>query len=253
LGAYIMIRTIFTIFLLQSIYANAEVNYYNYPAKSMSFNSGIDLTGGQKDDSGFVGVSYSFSGDVRNEGAQIKLNYGLSKFDYLNPVVTSGQVDGRTDVVKASAGYKFLIEQFELGAYAGLSIIQLNRTPNDFTAKKREGTNTGSYFLLEAENRRARNYFLSALAEYSSIDSRYFSRMRLGPKFFIGDSWGNISIGPEVAYLGEDNWGLRRYGGYLRYEYAKDFEFWVAAGNSKNTKSVGGDGTYVSMDFNWYF
>lgn len=168
----------------------------------------------------FLGGTIALNGDLGKSGFVLKGNAGLSNYDYLTTTVPGGEVEGESTQVNGLVGYQFSQDRIGATIAIGADYQNIDLSPDDPGATTK-GSETGFivsgdlYVLIPfaAGGGSERGIKLDLGGSYSTAFDSYWSRLRLGY------DTGKVSIGPELAAMGGEDYEAQRVGGYVTYSF----------------------------------
>lgn len=217
------------------------------PPKIESF-SGVDATSHSV--FGYYGVVFSpasWGGKVTlyDEGFRLRFLGGYGGYEYHSNLQVQGtsvpvRFTGETTVFEAMAGYAFVRGPVTLKTYFGAVFEGHDVSPLD-PDNKISGDRYGAKAQAELWVNLGKSGWLSADAGFSTPFQSFSGHMKIGMKPV---SW--LSIGPEAAFLGNEEFETGRAGGFLRYHNSYG-DFTLSGGVTGSYQEA--DGIYASMSF----
>jgi hypothetical protein len=168
---------------------------------------------------------------------------GFGQYDY--DTVPLGNVDGDVTNLDLMVGYGSGFSGGRWSAYIGGDWIHHNLSPDD-PNNSADGSELGVKGQLEFWFSPMDHVNGSALGSYSTAFNTYWSH------FDVGYNFGPASIGPEVGFMGDEEYNAARYGAQVG---AIDLGFAQASlhGGWVNSNRHGGDGGYGAIGFSRNF
>lgn len=167
--------------------------------------------------------------------------YGEYDYDTIFPGPTPTNVEGDVAAGDILIGYRHFFGNGSVTGFLGGEIQNHDQSPRDL-ANSVDGSEGGVKGQLEIYAEPVTNVSLSAIGSYSSAFDSYWSR------FFGGYNFGPVTIGPEVYFLGNEEFDQFRVGGALT-----GFDIGFASvrlyGGYADNDSRGDDGAYGGVGF----
>lgn len=188
--------------------------------------------------------------DIETEsGWLLRGDVGYGEYDYntILPGPTNAVIDGDIVSVDAMIGYRHF---FNTGAnhitvYAGGELQNHDQSPRDL-ANTVEGSEFGGKASIELNVTPIEDIVVNTIGIYSSAFSSYWARG------FVGYDMTSVTVGPEVRFLGNDEFNQRRLG--LTFT---DIDLGITSltvsGGYANTSGNGDDGAYGTLGFSSKF
>lgn len=191
-----------------------------------------------------AGAVYAFNRNIDSPGWLLRVRAGIGEYDYKrlagNTIIG---FDTPFQVGEAMIGYQwFLPSGARLSAYAGVNVE--HHDSDDVTAKIR-GTEAGVKGQLELFVPLAPQWYFFGMATASSVWSSYFALGKVGYRV---TPW--LSIGPEVAALGNDRFDAQRLGVFAGFAVAPRTELILSVGHNwqdSDGNLSNGDGAYGTV------
>ncbi len=202
--------------------------------------AGIDV----KEDSAYVyaGAIHAFRG-LGVDGPALKVFVGGGEFDYdtdASGAYPGGNVDADSRAADLMIGYRKHTGNLQLGIYAGVNyqdvdqdLIKAGGTKTDADV---DGSETGFKVGFEVNRSAAQGPYVDVRGNYSTAYDTYWTRGRVGWKV------GSVTIGPEVAFMGNDDFDQERAGVFFLFSNNVN-----AAIGYADTDGNGGDSAYGSL------
>lgn len=183
-----------------------------------------------------IGAVHAYNG-MNSNGILVHATVELLNYEYAS-LGTPVSADGWGGSLMA--GYQFMFAKSgKIAAYAGIGYRDIETNPNDpFSASN--GENAAFKGQLEA-------YYdndvfdFSALGSYFDNADTYYSRARVGIRL------GGVSVGPEIALHGSDEYETVEYGGFIRYLATESVTVGAKAGYA-DRDGRGEDGAYLGVE-----
>jgi len=176
--------------------------------------AGVDATGGSFFSYG--GFTFS-SGGLDEDGLRLRLYAGYGYYQYTSTEVSGSGVsvdfDRRADVFQgeALAGWQFSTGPMTARLFAGLAYEEQAITPGD-PDNALAGTHLGAKVAVETWFDLSSRAWLSVDASYATTTDAYSGAFKLGLK-----PWPWLSLGPEAAAFGNEEFDGHRLGGFARW------------------------------------
>jgi hypothetical protein len=179
------------------------------PAAAKADSSGVWAGADFGPDSYFLylgGVTALQNQDIRTQdGFLLRGSLGFGNYDYDTPAVPGGNVDSDVFSGDLMVGYGHHFGPHTLSFYAGGEFQNHDPSPND-PGNSVDGTEGGVKAQLELNAHPAENCVLDLAGSYSTAFDSYWSRG------FAGYDFGPVTIGPEIGFLGNEEWDQVRFG-----------------------------------------
>ena len=159
-----------------------------------------------------LGYMNDLDGDLSTGGLFVRAFSGYGQYDYVGGI--DGSITGTLFDADAGLGYRYLINKFVIGAYAGLHVR--DRDLDGFDANASEGTDWGARFSLDVTGQ-VGSIYVSAIGQFSTVEEAIWSRFRTGYVF------GKLTIGPEYVYMSDSQFEENRLGGFVQYQDCSSF------------------------------
>ena len=232
--------------------APAVAGGFDFGARNASWAvsySGIDFA--QDSHYSYSGILISTQRDLSKSGIMLHGFVGYGAYDYSQPSLPGGKVDG--DIVQLSGliGYMFVRQGGSVGIYVGVDYQDHDLSPAD-PSNQISGDEVG--FKVAGDIRHTTNrHYLTLEGSYSTAFDSYWSRARAGLTF------DRITFGPEGLALGNASFDAQRIGGFLlvRHQLTPRLpvELTLSGGYQFLDDSVGsssfagGEGAYGAVNF----
>ncbi len=213
--------------------------------------SGVDFA---RDSTYFYsGAIISLNRDLSRSGFVLAAYSGYAAYQYDNPAVAGGEVDGDGTQLSAMVGYLFIRQGGAIGLYAGLDYQKYDLTPND-PASNVSGNEAG--FRVGGDIRlTGPQHYASIEGYYSTAFDSYWSRAR------FGGNLGHVVIGPEVLALGNAGFDAQRVGAFamtrLHLNPKTPIELTVSGGyqflGDQGSGTAGGEGAYGALNVTFVY
>ena len=182
--------------------------------------------------------------DMAKTGFLFRMSSSLAAYQYLNPKVTGGKVDGDLWQFDLMPGYQIVRGGATLAGYAGFDYQDSQLTPDDTTNQVR-GTKTGAKVVGSFDfDDEKQPIEVSLFSEYSTAFNTYYARLRVAPRVY-----DKLVIGPEGSVDGDTGYNGQRIGAYAKYTFqlTKDMPLALSlAGGHQFVSGSGNDGGPVA-------
>jgi hypothetical protein len=191
----------------------------------------------------YLGGVTGLSGqDIKTQdGWLARASVGFGNYDYDTPAVPGGNVDSDVFTGDLMLGYGHNFGNGTLSFYAGGEFQNHDPSPND-PGNSVDGTEGGVKAQIELAAQPAQNFALVAAGSYSTAYDSYWTRG------FVGYDFGPVTIGPEVGFMGNEEWDQVRFGAS-----AGDVDLGFANARAyvgyANNDGRGDDGMYGGLAF----
>lgn len=213
--------------LLSLTIAGAAVSAPN----SQQVNAGVSMRGDRL-------ITYSsyvaaLSGNIREDGAQIRLNLGYGNFP------NDGRADSERTSTDALLGYQVVKGIWKTRGYIGLAYVDRTNETEQIGGKIHVSTQTS----ISGE------YTMYAAASYSMVENQYSSVINAGKRF------GSVFIGPEIMFFSSDRFESQRIGLAVKGVKLDQLSLSLTAGYAFNgaEDQTSGDEAYVTLSANRQF
>lgn len=168
-----------------------------------------------------------------------RINGGYGQYSYDKP--GTGNIDGDSGNVGLMLGYGTNFSGGRVSAYLGGDWINQNLSPNDPLANA-EGSRFGAKAQLEVSVNPVDGFGGEALGSYSTAFRTYWTHASVGYHFSA------FSIGPEVGFVGNEDYNEVRYGAEVG-NVDLGFADLSLHGGFVNSNRNSGDGGYGAIGF----
>lgn len=223
---------------------------FNTVADDTVVFGGIDA----KEDSSYLyaGLIHAFNG-FGVDGPALKVFVGAGEFDYdteASGIYPGGNVPGSSRAFDLMVGYRKHIGDYQLGVYAGVNSQtidqELIKSGGTITDTDAVGSDAGLKVEFEVTRNAAQGHYLDVRGNYSNVFDTYWTRGRLGWRA------GSVIVGPEVAFLGNDDFDQDRFGVFAIIGGSGNVNVNLSVGQA-NTDGNGGDSAYGSFGISTTF
>jgi hypothetical protein len=153
------------------------------------------------------GIMHDLNGNMGDGGLFLRAFTGFGSYNY-DTIPGAPHITGQLFDADFGLGYRHVISNWILGAYAGAHVRDRNLTAID--PANPVGTDWGARIVLDA-NGTFGNLFVNAIGQYSTIENAIWTRARVGYQVC-----SKVAIGPEYIYLNDSQFNERRTGGFIR-------------------------------------
>lgn len=162
---------------------------------------------------GYAGLAYALHGSIDEPGPRLRLWLKSYGFDYRTTIAaTPARIDATGYGAAAEAGYQWTRPgRWRLAAYAGLRLRDHQLSPDD-PGSGLDEMEVGAGLTLDGERRLGRGFVVSGNWSYTAGFEQYWLQSRLGYDFAAG-----FRAGPEIVFLGGDEYEYRRYGAFVSH------------------------------------
>jgi hypothetical protein len=207
----------------------------------------------------YSGAVVSLQRDLSRSGWVAQVFAGYGSYEYHNPSIAGGRVDGDVSQLAAMLGYLWVRPGVAFGLYAGGDWTDHDLTPNDPSNSVRGsefGLRVGADLRLIGPG-----YYVSLEGYYSTGFDSYWTRAR------AGINTGRFIIGPEGGALGNEGFDAQRIGAFVMFKLDMfgtrnpaeltvhgGYQFVSGDNNSSFVgSSAGGEGAYVGFNLGMAF
>ena len=208
----------------------------------------------------YSGAVVSLQRDLSRSGWVFQGFAGYGSYEYHNPSISGGRVDGDVSQLAAMLGYLWVRQGAAFGLYVGGDWTDHDLTPRDPSNSVRGsefGLRVGGDLRLVGPG-----YYFSLEGYYSTAFDTYWSRAR------AGINTGRFIIGPEGGALGNEGFDAQRLGAFVMFKLdmfgtRTPAELTVHGGyqflsgdhgsSSFVGSSAGGEGAYVGFNLGMAF
>lgn len=183
----------------------------------------------------YIGLIHHFSGNILSDGFMVRAMGSYADYEY-NRGSFLGDTDGDATNFDVMLGYQKVMEHFSARAFVGFEYEDHDLSPNNSFDDNR-GTHLGVKVQGELETDFASPAYGSLLTSYGSANGRYYTRLRGGYEF------SGFVIGPEVSFLGDQEYNEQRYGAFITARRFIPVMFSLSAGYA-DPDSFRGDSSY---------
>lgn len=175
---------------------------------------------------GDVGGVFALNRNLNTNGWLIRLRGGAGHYDYNRAVGLSQGVGFQ--VGEAMIGYQWFAGATRFSAYLGANVEHHNNSDPTATIS---GTKAGIKGQAEIYAPLTDRAYVLALGNYSSAWSSYFVMGKVGYRVL-----DRVSIGPEVAALGNTRFDAVRAGPFVSFDLTQSAQLILSGGYSWDTK-----------------
>ena len=192
---------------------------------SMTYNVGLTASGNR---------SLEQSGARFHVEGQVQAPCCIGKNPKGGPIQT--QYSGAVTV-----GYEWIGEKGSFAAYLGMNMQNAAKYMLEVS-----GSGIGLQASADFSFNPTERFMLSASGTYSTLNSAYYSRAKMGVAIFEG-----VYVGPEVTFLGEKVSRQTRYGAFISGISIRNLQFGLSGGYVIDPKR--GNGAYAMLDLRTTF
>lgn len=202
---------------------------------------------GPSAETGYAGAVGAFNKDFGQDGFLWRVLGVYGEYDY-DAVV--GNVDGRFTFADAMLGYQILRGTTRAAGYIGVEYQEHDLSIFDPTNPV-QGDEVGFKVAGDVQFGRGQPWQLAFAGSYSTAFDTYWSRVRTGYNF------GQVTVGPEALFGGNESSDYRRFGGFLDIRFS-DLPVSLELAGGYHNNSDGGifgddDGGYGSVNLGFSF
>jgi len=203
---------------------------------------------GQDTAYGYLGAVTAINGNIDRNGFLARVSGGYGSYKYDSTTFTRN-VDGNFGTADVMAGYQQILDMGHVAGYVGYTYEDHNLSPKDVGNEVRGGK-SGAKAQVELDLNLDPHMVLKNVSNYSTPFDSYWTQTYVGwkcPK-------GKLSVGPEIAFLGNDEFDQQRYG--IRVDdikIIKKTQLYVSGGYLKAEGLGSNDGAYGSIGFSSKF
>lgn len=194
----------------------------------------------------YSGIVHALSGDLLHEGFLLRGVFGYGEYDYGNGNVVSNRIEGEVLQFDLTIGYQIYRADTRLTGYVGINYQDHDLSPQDLQNSTR-GDEVGFLVQGEIETVLARSLNASMIANYSTANDTYWTRIRVGRKL------DRFTIGPEVTLMGNDEYDGQRIGAFLSGFDLGFLNATVSGGYADVNGTQGDASVYGSIGFSHSF
>ncbi|MFN0264240.1 cellulose biosynthesis protein BcsS [Tepidamorphus sp. 3E244] len=194
---------------------------------------------------GYGGFVWAPMADLSQDTWLVRGMIGGGSYEYDNPGVVGGEVDGDHIEGDIMLGYQWHLQPGRFSLYAGLNVQDHDHSPND-PSNSTAGSEAGFKVQAELESTYGAPFYYNLSGNYSTANDTYWTQARLG--------WNmqQFTVGPEVSLAGNDEYDSQRVGVFARYSMDA-FSVTGAVGYADVSGTQGGDGVYGSLGFSYAY
>lgn len=215
------------------------------PASAKAENVGIWTGVDFGPDSYFAylgGVAGIMGQDISTQsGFLARIAGGYGQYDYNTVAVVGGNVDGDVAQGDLMIGYRSVFPSGNLSVFVGGEYQNHDQSPRDL-GNSVDGSEGGVKGLAELSLNLVSQLDFNGIGSYSTAFDSYWSLATLGWNF------GPVTIGPEVRFLGNEEFDQIRYGGQAG-NIDLGFANVSIYGGYASTRGRGDDGAYGGIGF----
>lgn len=191
------------------------------------------------------GLMHDLDGNMGNGGLFLRAFTGFGSYNY-DVLPGAPHVTGQLFDADLGLGYRHVISNWIVGAYAGAHLRDRNLTAID--PANDVGTDWGARFVLDAHGTFGA-FFVNAIGQYSTIENSIWTRGRVGYQVCE-----KFSFGPEFIYLNDAQFNERRSGGFFTIKTCPMSDLTLSAGYADfGGRGSAGTSMYGSVAFSVNF
>lgn len=195
----------------------------------------------------YAGAVTAFNRDINSSGGVLRFSAAYGEYEYDTTSVAGGTVDIEGVSTDLMIGYQWVSDSSVTAVYFGADYRDNSLSPED-PSNSTSGDETGAKLQVEAFATGSSFSGSSVIASYSTAYETYFVRGRLG------FGMGNLSAGPELAFLGNEEYDGYKAGLFVGgIALGDSTNMSVNAGYSESDGSGSGDSVYVGMSLSFQF
>jgi len=192
----------------------------------------------EESDVGYVGLSYHYSGDILSDGLIVRTSASRSNYEYKT---NFGETDADVVGFELMVGYQKVMQSFTARGLIGLDYEDHDFSPDNIFDDNR-GSDTGVKVRAELESDFSSPNYASVFASYGTAKDRYWLRLRGGREF------SGFVVGPEVAFLGDQEYDEQRLGFFLTVKKLIPVSLSVSAGYADLDTDRGESSPYLAFE-----
>ena len=230
-----------------TLIAHSADKFDSEPSANSAVNSTVVWLGGESGKFGYIGYAgfvSAMNGDLGSDDLLLRMSGSFGEYQY-DTVGTEINIDNLSGDIML--GYQAITNEYIASIYAGVDFQKNTLTPSD-PNNSTAGSEVG--FKVQGELRLSGNEiaYLNLLGNYSTANSSYFTRARLG--FNIGNG---LSAGPEFVLLGNDEFDGNKIGGFVNGIQLGDLNMSINAGYAKSDGRGSRNGIYGGVAVSFLF
>lgn len=163
----------------------------------------------------YLGAAWAPFGSIEKSGLRLRILGGKGAYSYSGGLASGGMLvpttfEGKNGLAEVMLGYFFRLDPVYLKVYAGASWEQHLISPTD-PQNDVSGDAFDAKGQIELWLNLGKKGFLSADASYASAFGSYNAMLKVGYEVYP-----DISLGPELGALGNDQYDGMRLGTFVR-------------------------------------
>ena len=229
---------------------------FDFGARKASWAVSYSGTDFAKDSTySYAGLLISTQRDLSKSGIMLHGGVGYGSYDYANPSVVGGTVDGDVIQLFGTVGYMFVRRGGSLGVYVGFDYQDHDLSPAD-PSNQISGGEFGFKVAGDVRHVSDRHY-LTLEGTYSTAFDTYWTRAR------VGLTVNRFTFGPEGLALGNSSFDAQRVGGFMLIRHqmgSTPIELTLSSGyqfldvsSATGGTFAGGEGAYGAINFSIVF
>jgi len=215
------------------------------PAPSDVDSSVFWLNGDFKNDTaaGNAGGIYALNGNLGAPGWLVRGQFTYVGYDFNTTATPSGTAHGTFADGSGAIGYQVIGNGLVASGFVGYDYQNYTISPAS-AATTGVGDKSGAIFFGRVATAGSTQYPVEIDSTYSTANNSFWVRGRAGIKF------GSLTLGPELAGLGNNVFDEVRAGGYASYDVSRNFIIQAYAGYADAIRGEnvaggsGGSGAY---------
>ncbi len=188
-----------------------------------------------------ISVLHALGGSLSEDGWLARIGLGYGKYDYDTASVAGQKVRADVGLADIMIGYQKHFQKTRLTGYLGVDYANHDLSPRD-PSNDVDGTETGVKGQVEMLHQFNDITTLNFIGSTSSAYNSYYVNS------LVTRSFGNVSIGPEVTFLGSESFDQRRLGLHASVHSVLPFAVSFSVGQAWVSRR-GDDSPYVGVGF----
>lgn len=185
---------------------------------------------------GYVGGVMALNGNIDSSGVLARVSGAYGAYEYRADVPT-GHVNGDFSTADVMAGYQGYAENVHAAIYVGVTHEDHDLDQNDI-ANSVDGGEFGAKAQVEFEVKLADKMSLENNSNFSTPYDSYWTQT------YLGFNCAKLSVGPEIALLGNDEFDQQRYGVRVQnVKFMDRFEGYLGTGYARTNGDHGTSGS----------
>ncbi|HEV8015053.1 MAG TPA: cellulose biosynthesis protein BcsS [Stellaceae bacterium] len=192
----------------------------------------------------FAGGVFAANGTLDSDGLLFRGEYTYVGYDFTSALSSSGSAHGTLNRANAEVGYQLVRYGINSSLFVGPDYQDFNTTPSA-AGNGKLSDKLGAMFVGRVARTDSPQIPASLEGNYSTANSTYWSKAKVGINF------GQITVGPEIALLGNAAFDEARYGGYSAFTVVPGIILQGSLGYSQRLRSSSqissSEGAYVDV------